>query len=388
MLDIKSRQTKTKIRETNTSSNEKIIEVLETVKSHYANKQDKIHVNAYERAIYQIKKWPHKITKGSDIAKLDGIGKGMVQKIDTILATGTLPIIKEYNLLISNKAYAKASKGTRKTKKSLIHIQSIDQVLGFNSKSIAQLEKQYDIKTVEELIKLAPTIKLTRIQQMGLRYHNDLQAKVPREEVSQIGNKIAEILNSERIMMFLAGSYPSGLKTESKDIDILLVARDSSKLKSKTYLEELVQKLQKQKTLPLETITVGANKFLGLVKLLHDNISPSVSPPSVSLDNPKWRHLDMRLVDMSSFPYSWLYYSSGVIFNKLIREKLKKKGYKLNEWGLFRNGSRVEIEGEQNNMQLEKVIHEKNDILEYAEKIEKEIFKLANLDYKSIRERY
>jgi DNA polymerase lambda len=344
------------------SDNVRIINVLETVKSYYARERNTIHVSAYERAIYQIKKWPHPIRKGKDVAHLEGIGKGMIQKIDTILATGTLPIIQEKGLIgfIDNP---------------------ISQVLGFSAKSAAELEKQYGIRSVtelEELVKLdMPQIKLTRIQQMGLRYHNDLQEKVPRAEITRIGNKIEDILAREGVMVLLAGSYPSGLKKESKDIDILLVVRDSSKLKSKSYLEELVQKLKADIHLETETITIGANKFLGLVKLkdIHTNTA-------------KWRHLDMRLVDMHAFPYVWLYYTSGVIFNKMIREKLKKKGYKLNEWELFQGATRAHLEGEKSTDELEKELYNKEDLLEYAEKIEKEIFKLAHLEYKTIRERY
>ena len=357
------------------SSNAKIIKVLETVKSYYASEHNNIHVSAYERAIYQLKKWHHPIKKGSDVAHLVGIGKGMIQKIDIILATGTLPIIQEKGLI------------------SIIN-NPISQVLGFSIKSAAVLEKQYGIKSIselEELVKLGvPEIKLSRIQQMGLLYHHDLQEKVPRAEITQIGNKIMEILEQEGVIVLLAGSYPSGLKKESKDIDILLVARDSSKLKSKYYLEELVQKLKSE--MPLETMSIGANKFLGIVKL-NDNIHVRRSA--------KWRHLDMRLVDMRAFPYTWLYYTSGVIFNKMIREKLKKKGYKLNEWGLFQGTERMLLEGEKSTGEMEKVymnininmhmnmnMNMKEYLLEYAEKIEKEIFNLAQLEYKTIRERY
>jgi len=379
ILDKKSKKSK-KTRKLNKSvvlsstSNAQIINVLETVKSYYARERNTIHVNAYERAIYQLKKWHHPIRKGSDVAHLEGIGKGMIQKIDTILSTGTLPIIQEKGLagftgFIDN---------------------SISQVLGFSAKSAAELEKQYGIRNVSELDRAlkqgTPKIKLSRIQQLGLRYHQDLQEKVPRSEIALIGNNIEEILLPEGVMILLAGSYPSGLKKESKDIDILLVAQDSSKLKSKSYLEELVEKLKTK--IPLETVSIGANKFLGLVKLKDIHASAT-----------KWRHLDMRLVDMQAFPYAWLYYSSGVIFNKMIREKLKKKGYKLNEWGLFKGTERMLLEGEKSTDKLEKLFQNQNqnqnqnrnmkeDLLAYAEKIEKEIFKLAQLEYKTIRERY
>jgi DNA polymerase/3'-5' exonuclease PolX len=370
------------------NSNMRIINVLETVKSYYARARNTIHVNAYERAIYQLKKWPHLIKKGNDVAHLEGIGKGMIQKIDTILATGTLPIIQEKNLKRTTKSLLSSSKEY-----------PISQVLGFSEKSAVELEKQYGIRNVRELEELVksgmPKLKLSRIQQMGLRYHSDLQKKVPREEITQVGHKIAEILEPVGVIVLLAGSYPSGLKKESKDIDILLVVRDSNAIKlqskpnPKSYLEELVGKLKKD--MPLETITIGANKFLGLVKLT-DTIT------NTNRAEDKWRHLDMRLVDMRAFPYAWLYYSSGVIFNKIIREKLKKKGYKLNEWGLFEGNAPVRLEGERTLDELEEIFNNKNNknknnknknkLMEYAEKIEKEIFKLAQLEYKTIQERY
>ncbi len=372
VLSKKSKKT----RKTNrfASSNARIINVLETVKSYYAKERNSIHVNAYERAIYQLKKWSHPIKKGSDVAHLEGIGKGMIQKIDTILATGTLPIIQEKGLSDGNDlGYGLGNR----TKKSLSNEYPISQVLGFSLKSATELEKQYGIRSVielEEIVKNGSTdIKLSRIQRMGLRYHSDLQEKIPREEITQIGNQIKDILSLEGVMVLLAGSYPSGLKKESKDIDILLVISDSSKLKLKSYLEDIVEKLEKK--IPLETITIGANKFLGLVKLANNKEN-------------KWRHLDMRLADMRSFPYAWLYYSSGVIFNKMIREKLKKKGYKLNEWGLFRDDVRVPLEGEKSLDELENLINNNKKLLEYAAKIEKEIFKLAQLEYKTVQERY
>lgn len=351
--------------------NLKIIKVLETVKNYYVQAHNTIHVNAYERAIYQIKKWPHIIKNGNDIAHLEGIGKGMVQKVNTILETGTLPIIQEK--AISSDKYINETIRTQKNKKF-----AISQVLGFSAKSATELEKLYGIKNIEELESAvkqgALDIKLTRIQQMGLRYYKDLQEMIPRGDITEIGNMIEKLLSIEDIMVFLAGSYPSNLKQKSKDIDILLVVRDLNKLESKykSYLEELVKKLQAN--ISLEIITLGSNKFLGLVKL-----------PSV---NAKWRHLDMRLVDIRTFPYAWLYYASGVIFNKMIREKLKKKGFKLNEWGLFKGSDKVYLEGEKSADELDKQIYNKEEILKYAEKIEKEIFKIAHLEYKTIRERY
>ena len=194
---------------------------------------------------------------------------------------------------------------------------------------------------------------------------------IPRNEITQIGHNIEQAIRKRRrnIMLFLAGSYPSSLKKESKDIDILLV-HTGNKSSSLTELVKLINAV-----IPLETITIGDNKFLGIVK--QDKVHEH-----------KWRHLDMRIVNMTEFPFAWMYYSSGKIFNKLIRERIKKKGYKLNECGVYQDTKRIVLEEEQNLDTLEKEIKKKEDLLEYSTKVEKEIFKLAGMQYQTIRERY
>jgi DNA polymerase (family 10) len=51
-------------------------------------------------------------------------------------------------------------------------------------------------------------------------------------------------------------------------------------------------------------------------------------------------------MNKNSYIFSKLYYSSGKIFNKMIRGVAKKKGYKLNEWGLFKKDKIIKIESE------------------------------------------
>jgi DNA polymerase (family 10) len=111
----------------------------------------------------------------------------------------------------------------------------------------------------------------------------------------------------------------------------------------------------------MEIITLGPTKFMGIVKL--------------NKKESKWRHLDIRLVNDEVLPFAWFYYTGGKIFNKLIREKLKQKGYKLNEWGLYKNNK--------------KVIHIKTPCnFKCIENIEKKIFSIAGLQYKTLQERY
>jgi len=368
----------------NNKINNKIITILEAIKNYYARiNNNNIHVNAYERAIYQIRKWPQPITQGKELSHLEGIGKGMIEKIDTIIKTGTLPIIKEKHITIAPNHQQNHHTAPRNTKYANsikrdgnIERDDIKTILGFGEKVALQIKNKYGITTIQELKNMVSQnkITLTNAQQLGLLHHNDLQQKIPRNEIAKIGNVIKNILADENLFILLAGSYPSGLKQSSKDIDILIVSKDNN-------LYKLITKLKEEKNkLNLETISLGDTKFLGLIKLINgqDGI---------------WRHLDIRFVNINSFPYAWLYYSSGKIFNKLIREKLKKKGYKLNEWGLYQNNKKIILEDEKNNNdknnnELWQSISNEKQLLEYSQNIEKKIFNLANLEYKTITERY
>ena len=126
---------------TNTNTNTKIINTLTIVKNYYEKKKDTIHVNAYERAIYQIKHWQKPITKGSDLKTLVGIGKGMIEKIDTIIETGILPIIKEKGLEITLDTI---------NKKTIKQNLNPNHILGFGEKFIRELKTKYNARTINE----------------------------------------------------------------------------------------------------------------------------------------------------------------------------------------------------------------------------------------------
>lgn len=389
----KNRQKNTK-KHNNTNTlinNQNIINILETVKNYYSRLKNTIHVNAYERAIYQIRKWQKPITAGKELSHLEGIGKGMIDKIDTIIKTGTLPIIKEQHLEVEVIPLLHTTKTKKLTKQSKYNIQEeIKNILGFGEKIASRIKNKYGIETISQLRELVSQnkIQLTPAQELGLKYHNDLQYKIPRAEITKIGTIVKTILADDNVFVFLAGSYPSGLKSESKDIDILIVSRDSlhSNIKQ-TGLVDIISKLKSNNILSLETVSLGTTKFLGIVKIKGNDKQNNI-------DKNIWHHLDIRFVDMQSFPYAWLYYSSGKIFNKLIREKLKKHKdkaehkYKLNEWGLFQDDKKMILADELDNNDLVKNIQNEKQLMQYTAKIEKEIFKIANLEYKTVRERY
>ena len=168
--------------------------------------------------------------------------------------------------------------------------------------------------------------------------------------------------------MLLSGSYPSHSKEYSKDIDIIVVRNEEEAYSGE--LKDIIEKIgnDTKNKMKLETISLGEKKFMGL---LHSSKSN------------KMRHIDIRFVNIEELPYTWLYYSSGQIFNKLIRDKLKKKGYKLNEYGLYKGDGK-----EKNYSKVNININPEYNLLSYIESIEKQIFKYADMEYKTVKERY
>lgn len=364
---------KNKNQSVNKTINKTIIDVLTLVKDYYKEQNDKFRIKTYERAIYQIRKWNKPITKGSELSEVEGIGKGMIEKIDTIISSGTLPIIKEKNILqIDSK-------------------NNVQTILGFSSKFINEIKNKYNARTINDFRKsIGDGSKLTHIQQLGLKYYEDLHNLIPRGEITYLGNKLKKIISGidkNIYTVMLSGSYPSHTKEYSKDIDIIIVRNkdsgNSGDFGNARELTTIINQIKKDNELELEIISLGDTKFMGLI----------LSPQSH-----KMRHIDVRFVNIDELPYTWLYYSSGQIFNKLIRDKLKKKGYKLNEYGLFnsKNNQKIRIDVDADiDIDTDAYINihkkEKNlldKLLDYIEKVERKVFKFADMEYKNVRERY
>ena len=370
---MKSKKHTSRINSNNINNN--IIHILTLVKDYYKEQNDKFRIKTYERAIYQIRKWDKPIIKGSDLSHLEGIGKGMIEKIDTILSSGTLPIIKEKNIIDKDTKYNKYNKYTKKKNKHKNNTNTNDEVtsiLGFNKTFINDIKKKHGARTIYNFRKIISsgelTVKLTHIQHLGLKYYEDLYDLIPRDEITYLGNQLKEGIENakndddtrKKYTMLLSGSYPSHSKEYSKDIDIIIVRNEEDSYSGE--LKDIIEQINHG--MKLETISLGEKKFMGLLYSSKSN---------------KMRHIDIRFVNVEELPYTWLYYSSGQVFNKLIRDKLKKKGYKLNEYGLYKGESKVSIDIDMN---------PEYNVLSYIENVEKQIFKYADMEYKTVKERY
>ena len=98
---------------------------------------------------------------------------------------------------------------------------------------------------------------------------------------------------------------------------------------SKDLLKKIVDHLDK---IIIANISLGTTKYSGLI--------------SLKTKTSKVRRLDIRIVPISSLPTTLFYFTGSKDFNTKIRLIAKKKGFLLNEYGLFKikeNKTKVKI---------------------------------------------
>ena len=258
-----------------------------------------------------LKKYPNKITINNldDLSKLQGIGKGTIDRIKEIL---------DHEYLNEIKSFVK-----EKT--------DLDQVIGIGPSKLSELKK-LNITTVKQLkdaikenkIKVSQTIK------MGLKYHGVYKENIPRKEIDNIYKLLKDNIDKKYIFC-ICGSYRRGKET-SNDIDILITTKETTNIKHlKKILDKLKSNIQEDKPFIVDNLSSNnTTKYMGFCKFK---------------DNPV-RRVDIRFVKYEDYYSALLYFTGSVELNKLMRSHAKKLGYKLSEYGLIKNGKKESIRSE------------------------------------------
>jgi DNA polymerase beta len=169
---------------------------------------------------------------------------------------------------------------------------------------------------------------LKHSQLIGIKYLHDIEKRIPRDEIKSMERVMKTVLKqmNKDIIIEVCGSYRRGNK-DSGDIDILLshpliLKDDDIKRMRQNILLKLVILLQEIGFL-YDHITVDGNtKYMGMCKLNH---------------NKPYRRIDVRFISYESFPTALLYFTGSADLNTKMRIEAKSKGYKLNEYGLYKS---------------------------------------------------
>lgn len=290
--------------------NTELIKNLEILQQYYLSEwkknrlsKDNFRYMAYSKAIKTINKLDFKIKDISQVKKLSGIGKSIIEKIDEFLKTGYINKVEEIQKLTGNV-----------TEKQLV----IDSFLKIWGVGLVKAENLWNLgyRSIKNLINDSNV--LNRQQIIGLKYYDDLQKKIPRINIVVIQTIIIYILDKtygkDTYNLIVAGSYRRQ-KDFSNDIDILVTSE-------KFTLKDMVSTLEKWNVVT-DTLSMRGEKFMGVAHCPKGN-------------DPYFR-LDIEFLPENEFAYGLLYFTGSGDFNREIRQYAKNKGYTLSQHGLKNN---------------------------------------------------
>jgi len=241
-----------------------------------------------------------------NLKSIKGLGKSLLTKIQEIIETGSCPAydkIKDYN--------------------------DIRQVFmgihGIGPKNAAELVKS-GFKSIEDL-KNCPNIEehLNNVQMIGLKYYEDLQLRIPREEIEKHEKNLKKIYKlcnfpKDTVHFTIAGSYRRG-KVDSGDIDILFTSKNKKKY------DDFIDKLKEMNYL-VEDLARGPKKYNGICKY----------------GNNPCRRIDIMYTKPQEYPFAILYFTGSMEFNTKMRANLLEQGLSLNEYSLKDNDTKKPVD--------------------------------------------
>lgn len=259
-------------------------------------------IRAYRNAARTIrasdKSMTELIAEGVPLETLPNIGKDLAEKINTIIQTGKLPLLE-------------------KTKTEIP--EGLNQLLaieGLGPKRVKALYQQLNISSIEDLKNAISEGKIKKIQGFGekteqlfKRRVKDFKGQVQRFKVN-VAEEFADSLlrylqdNSSVQQIMVAGSYRRCQETVG-DLDILITTEDpDSVIAHFVRFDEIVEVINKGST----RVSVR----------LHSDL-----------------HVDLRVVSEDCYGAALLYFTGSKAHNIAVRRLATKKGYKINEYGVF-----------------------------------------------------
>jgi DNA polymerase/3'-5' exonuclease PolX len=188
---------------------------------------------------------------------------------------------------------------------------------------LIEKNKEYSIEEYKQILK-TPAIfaELPLATQMDL-LHNPLRS-IPREYIKIIEDELKKYLSD--LKFDIAGSYIRG-KPASSDIDLVLLKTKDDMWE---YFSNQINKSEHIRF--LEPFAHGEDKIGTLIQILNKKVTVKI---------------DIFLCDKDSYVYTLLFAIGSGHFNVRMRSIAKRKGYLLNNKGLYKilnNGELVRLD--------------------------------------------
>jgi len=274
---------------------DRVLEIFTLLEKHYKANRDAFRTKTY----LSLNKILRTLTSDKDLdpvnlKSMKGIGQGTIDRIKEIIDTGTL---LEYETIKNTKSPLEEF-----LKIHRVGPQHAKKLLGAGFKTIDDLRK---CETIND--------HLNDTQIKGLQYFDDMQVRIPYQEIVEHEVYLKDILKGidPKSELTIAGSYRRKSK-DSGDIDILLKSETK-----KTY-DKLIDTLTSEGYLTCH-LARGAKKYMGMGKIS---------------SSPCHRRIDIMYTKPEEYPFAILYFTGSGEFNVRMREDALEKGYTMNEYSI------------------------------------------------------
>ena len=284
------------------NKNKHLTDEFEKILEFHNNEGNKFEALAYRKVIGILKKYKEEINDVNKIPKIKGIGPKITEKIKEILLTGKC---------------RKSDNAENDSKNKCI--KELTSVHGIGIKQANEFYAQ-GIKNINDLKNIYNTLPNTI--QKGIKYYEDIQIKIPREEITELFKIMEEelytIFDRNILKAEVVGSYRRGKKL-CGDMDVIITRTDEGKISG--ILHTLVEKLINRNII-IDTLTmsdkndINCEIFMGICKLNEKGLH---------------RRLDIKVYEKSFYPFAILYFTGSAYFNRSLRLFAKKKGYHLSD---------------------------------------------------------
>lgn len=227
---------------------------------------------------------------------IPGVGEALAKKIIEYIETGKISAHEKLKASISAK------------------VSELMEIQGIGPKKIKKLNLLLGIKTIKDLEKAIREHKIAKLPGFGEKSEQDIlkgltmkkEKRRPLEEVLPVANNILQQLKKSKVVekIDVAGSIRRRKETV-RDIDILVTSKNPKKvMEIFTTMPEVSRILAKG---PTKSTVVLKNGI----------------------------QADVRVMQRKSYGAALMYFTGSKEHNIKLREIAIRKGYKLNEYGLF-----------------------------------------------------
>ena len=274
-----------------------IIDALTVLMKSDQMRKEKFKVIAYQKVLRSLAAHAGPIRSIEDLDAIEGVGTKIRAKIEEIIATGSLQAAVQAAASLPISVY-----------------DDLLKVHGIGPVKARKLVEEIGIRSIEDLrtrVAADPSL-LDAGQKIGLKYYEDFNARIPRDEMEEHEDALLKA-KPTNMKIELVGSFRRGAES-SGDIDALInFPWTKSDTDAIMHFHAYVKKLVDTGYIT-DILAIGNHKCMAVCTV-----------------GAKYRRLDLLLTPSEEWPFAILYFTGSDRFNVSMRQKAQELGFTMNE---------------------------------------------------------